>query len=104
MKLAYEHFVKSFNQEIQQGRAPVAHACNPRYLEIRRVTVQSQASSSLDPISKTPSQNRAGGVAQRVGPEFSCTHTHTHTHTHEIQQSHLEGNVFQETLTERINK
>jgi hypothetical protein len=28
------------------------------------------ANSSRDPISKNPSQKRAGGVAQGVGPEF----------------------------------
>jgi hypothetical protein len=29
-----------------------------------------QANSSQDPISKNPSQKRAGGVAQGAGPEF----------------------------------
>jgi hypothetical protein len=29
-----------------------------------------QANSSQDPISKKPSQKRADGVAQGVGPEF----------------------------------
>jgi hypothetical protein len=40
--------------------------------EIRRITVQSQsqANSSQDPISKNPSQKRAGGVAQDEDPEF----------------------------------
>jgi hypothetical protein len=28
------------------------------------------ANNSKDPISKTPSQKRAGGVAQGIGPEF----------------------------------
>jgi hypothetical protein len=28
------------------------------------------ANSSRDPISKNPSQKRAGGMAQGVGPEF----------------------------------
>jgi hypothetical protein len=31
---------------------------------------QAQANSSQDPISKNPSQKRAGGVAQCVNPEF----------------------------------
>jgi hypothetical protein len=36
--------------------------------QIRRITFQSQswANSSQDPISKNPSQKRAGGVAQVV--------------------------------------
>jgi hypothetical protein len=40
--------------------------------EIRRITVRSQPGQSIprDPISKKkPSQKRAGGVAQNVGPE-----------------------------------
>jgi hypothetical protein len=41
--------------------------------EIRRIVVwsQPQANSSWDPISKNPSQNRAGGVAQGVGPKLN---------------------------------
>jgi hypothetical protein len=40
--------------------------------EIRRIAVQNQpwANSSRDPVSKTPSQKRDGGVAQGVGSEF----------------------------------
>jgi hypothetical protein len=40
--------------------------------EIRRIMVQSQpwANNSRDPISKNPSQKRAGGLTQGVGPEF----------------------------------
>jgi hypothetical protein len=49
----------------------VAHACNPSYsgTETRRIVIQSQPgeNSSQDPISKNPSQKRAGGVAQGVG-------------------------------------
>jgi hypothetical protein len=37
-----------------------------------------QANRSQDPISKKPSQERAGGIAQGVGPEFKCQY-HTHT-------------------------
>jgi hypothetical protein len=39
---------------------------------IRRITVRSQpwANSLRGPILKNPSQKRAGGVAQGVGPEF----------------------------------
>jgi hypothetical protein len=47
------------------SRVPVAHACNPSYSGrvIRRIAVQSQPY-----LEKTPSQKRAGGVAQGVGP------------------------------------
>jgi hypothetical protein len=39
--------------------------------EIRRVAVQSQYGETVcESLSKNPSQNRAGGVAQGVGPEF----------------------------------
>jgi hypothetical protein len=40
--------------------------------EIRRIKVPSQpwANSSQDPILENPSQKRAGGMAQGVGPEF----------------------------------
>jgi hypothetical protein len=53
---------------------PVAHACNPNYSGSRdqedRGLKPTQANSSRDPISKNPSQNRAGGVAEGEGPEF----------------------------------
>jgi hypothetical protein len=35
------------------------------------------ANSSWDPILKKPSQKRAGGVAQGVGPESNLSITHT---------------------------
>jgi hypothetical protein len=38
--------------------------------EIRKIVVQSQVNSSVDLISKNPSQKRAGEVAQGEGPEF----------------------------------
>jgi hypothetical protein len=56
--------------------------------EIRRIKFQSQPGQIVpqDLILKNPSQKRAGGVAQGVGPEvkpqYPKTHTHTHTHTH----------------------
>jgi hypothetical protein len=37
-----------------------------------------RANNSRDSISKNPSQKRAGGVAQDVGPEFKSQH-YTHT-------------------------
>jgi hypothetical protein len=43
--------------------------------EIRRIRVQSQpqANSSQDPIlKKNNHKKRTGGVAQSVGPEFTC--------------------------------
>jgi hypothetical protein len=53
----------------------VAHACNPSYSESRdqedHSSTPAQANSSWDPILKNPSQKRAGGVAQGVGPEFN---------------------------------
>jgi hypothetical protein len=55
---------------------PLAHAYNPSYLEGRDQEVQgskpAQANSSRDPtLKKTHHKNRAGGVAQVVGPEFN---------------------------------
>jgi hypothetical protein len=55
--------------------ALVAHTCNPRYSGGRDQEDLSwkpkQENSSRDPIlKKNPSQKRAGGVAQGVGPEF----------------------------------
>jgi hypothetical protein len=48
----------------------VAHACNPRYIRGRdqehHGSKPAWANSSRDPISKNPSQKRAGGVAQGV--------------------------------------
>jgi hypothetical protein len=44
--------------------------------EVRRIVVWSQPGQIVprDPISKNPSQKRAGGVAQGVGPEFKPQH------------------------------
>jgi hypothetical protein len=54
----------------------VAHACNPSYSEGRNQEDHSskpaQANNYQDPISKNPSQKRAGGVAQGEGLEFKC--------------------------------
>jgi hypothetical protein len=53
---------------------PVAQACNPSTQEakIRKIVVQSQPGEIvLETLSlKNPSQKRAGGVAQGIGPEF----------------------------------
>jgi hypothetical protein len=38
--------------------------------ETRRIAVQKPGQTVQRPISKKPSQKRAGGVAQGVGPEF----------------------------------
>jgi hypothetical protein len=50
------------------------HACNPSYSEGRgqedHNLKSNQPNSSRDPFSKNPSQERAGGVAQGIGPEF----------------------------------
>jgi hypothetical protein len=52
----------------------VAHTYNPNYSGDRDQEEHSSnpagAKSSSDPFSKNPSQKRAGGVAQGVGPEF----------------------------------
>jgi hypothetical protein len=54
----------------------VAHTCNPSYSggrEIRRIVVRSQPGQIVrDSLSqkKNPSQKKAGGVAQDVGPEY----------------------------------
>jgi hypothetical protein len=52
----------------------VAHVCNPSYSGGRDQqdcgVKPAWANSFRDPISKNPSQKRAGGVAQGVGPEF----------------------------------
>jgi ribosomal protein L44E len=44
----------------------------PQEVEIRRITVRSQPRQIVHktPSQKNPSQKRAGGVAQGVGPEF----------------------------------
>jgi hypothetical protein len=56
------------------SQAPVAHACNPSYSGGRDQedcsSKPAQANSSRDPVSKNPSQKRAGGVAQGEGPVF----------------------------------
>jgi hypothetical protein len=61
---------------------PVAHSCNPSYSGGRdqedRGSKPVQANSSQDPISKTPSQNRSGGVPQGEDPEFKAQY-HRHT-------------------------
>jgi hypothetical protein len=50
--------------------------CNPSYSGGRdlknRALKPSLANSSRDSVSKNPSQKRAGGVAQGVGPEFQA--------------------------------
>jgi hypothetical protein len=55
----------------------MAHACNPSYSGGRdqedRGSKPAWANSSQDPISKTPSQKRAGELVQGVGPEFKPT-------------------------------
>jgi hypothetical protein len=52
----------------------MAHTCNPSYSGGRdqedRGLKPAHANSSRDPILKKPSQKRAGGVVQGVGPEF----------------------------------
>jgi hypothetical protein len=82
---------------------PVAHTYNPSYSggkdEEDWGSKAGQANSSRDPISKkNPSQKRAGGVAQGIGPEFKpqyykihiyvyvfiYKHINIHTHTHII--------------------
>jgi hypothetical protein len=53
--------------------------------EIRRITIHSQPKQIIcETLSqKHPSQKRAGGVAQGVGPEFKPQyHKYTHKHTH----------------------
>jgi hypothetical protein len=55
--------------------ALVAHTCNPSYSEGRVQVNQGskpEGAISLETLSpKNPSQKRAGGVAQGVGPEFN---------------------------------
>jgi hypothetical protein len=36
-------------------------------------------------LEKNPSEKRAGGAAQGIGPEFKVPHTHTHTHKKPIE-------------------
>jgi hypothetical protein len=54
----------------------VAHVCNPSYSEDRDQEDHSwkpdQANSLQDPISKKPSQNGAGQLAQGEGPKFKA--------------------------------
>jgi hypothetical protein len=53
---------------------PAVHASNPRYSGGRDQEAlhskSAQANSLRDSISKNPSQERAGRVAQVIGPEF----------------------------------
>jgi hypothetical protein len=53
---------------------PVAHACNPSYSGDRdqedHSLKQTRANSLQDPILKIPNTERAGGVAQGIGPVF----------------------------------
>jgi hypothetical protein len=64
-----------------EGRVPVAHACNISYSGGRDQEDQhlkpAQPGQIVHeiPISKNPSQKRAGGVAQGVGPEFKPSTT-----------------------------
>jgi hypothetical protein len=51
---------------------PVTHFCHSRDQDACD-SKSTWANSLQDPISKNPSQKRAGGVAQGVGPEFNCT-------------------------------
>jgi hypothetical protein len=74
----------------------VAHTCNPSYSGGRDQEDQglkpAHANSLRDCISKKKKKKkiikkRAGGVAQREGPEFKPQqHTHTRTHTQKIGQ------------------
>jgi hypothetical protein len=50
----------------------VAHACNPSYSDVRRISVLSQLGQIVREIlsRKNPSQKRTGGMAQGVDPEF----------------------------------
>jgi hypothetical protein len=56
----------------------VAHTCNPSYSEGRdledRGLKPAWTNSSQEPISKNPSQKRAGGMVQGVGYEFKLQH------------------------------
>jgi hypothetical protein len=53
---------------------PVAHTYNPSYSGSKdqeaHGLIPAWANSLRDPISKTPSQKRAGGVARGVSPKF----------------------------------
>jgi hypothetical protein len=50
----------------------MAHTCNSSYSEIRRIAIQRQPGQIVCKTlsQKYPSQERAGGVFQGVGPEF----------------------------------
>jgi hypothetical protein len=56
------------------SRALIPHSCNPSYSGGRDqedLGLKPDGANSLsDPSQKNPSQKRAGGVAQGVGPEF----------------------------------
>jgi hypothetical protein len=72
-----ERFKTSFSlfiKIIKYSQVPVAHTCNPSYSGSRdqedHGSKPAWANSSRDPISKNPSQKRAGGATQVVGPEF----------------------------------
>jgi hypothetical protein len=72
---------KNKQLRIVSSQALVAHTCNPSYSGGRdqqdHGLKPAQGNSSWDPISKNPSQKRAGGVAQGVGLSSSPSITHT---------------------------
>jgi hypothetical protein len=73
-KQGFYHLIQAQpSKNILMGEAMVAYTYNPSYSGGRNKDHGSQ-----DPISKNPSQKRAGGVAQAVGPEF-MPQNHTHT-------------------------
>jgi hypothetical protein len=62
------------SEEETQSRVPVAHSCDLSYSGDRdqedHGSKPAQENSSRDPISKNPSQKRAGGMAHGEGPEL----------------------------------
>jgi hypothetical protein len=68
------HLLKRPLSKTGNSQALVAHICNPSYSggrnEEDHSTKPAMTNSFQGPISKNPSQKRAGGVAQGVGLEF----------------------------------
>jgi hypothetical protein len=93
----------------------VPHACNPSYSGGKDQedcgSKPTQANSSGDPISKNPSQKRAGGVAKGVGPEFKpkteCFPPKSGKKTRDVHSSMclpLLFNILLETLASKIKQ
>jgi hypothetical protein len=72
-------------KKLLRSRVTVSHACNASYSGGRdqegHALKPAWANSSLDPVSKNPSQRRAGRVTQGEGLEFKLQYHKKQTKT-----------------------